>query len=190
MANKLWGGRFEKTQAGGLFDFLSAEDAALDQNLAVYDIEGSVAHVCMLSKQKMLAKNEAADILKALLALYKQADEGKFYVDPALEDVHMNVEAAATKITESAKKMHTARSRNDQVSLDTRMYMRVAINGLSGALMQIQHSLLQLSKSDCPFPSYTHFQVAQPASVSFWAHAHWQEIERDLQRLAPLFARG
>lgn len=189
MAGKLWGGRFEKSQSDELFGFLSSEDAALDQKLAVYDIEGSLAHVCMLAKQKIIPKSEAAEILKALLTLHKQALDGKFYVDPKLEDVHMNVETAVTKITQNGKKMHTARSRNDQVSLDTRLYMRDAVNELCSALLQLQQSLVQLSKFDCIFPSYTHFQVAQPASVSFWAHAHWQELERDLQRLHELYGR-
>ena len=187
--SKLWGGRFDKPPAEEMFDFLSHEDAALDQKLAVYDIEGSLAHVCMLAKQKIIAKNEAAEILKALTALHKQAQEGKFCVDPKLQDVHTNVEAEVTKSTQHGKKMHTARSRNDQLVLDARMYMRDAINHLSGALLQIQASLLQLSKNNCIFPSYTHSQVAQPVSVSFWAHAHWQEIERDLERLSQLYER-
>ena len=186
---KLWGGRFEKQQADELFDFCSAEDAALDQALAEYDIKGSEAHVSMLAKQKIISPSEAKEILSALLTLHKQAKEGQFIVDPKLEDVHMNVETAATKITANAKKMHTARSRNDQVALDMRLYMRDAINELSTALLSLQQSLITLSKNDCIFPSYTHFQVAQPASVSFWAHAHYQEFERDMERLSELYAR-
>ena len=189
MAGKLWGGRFDSQPAGELFDFLSAEDAALDQKLALYDVEGSLAHVCMLSKQKILPKQEAAGILSALMKLHSQAAEGKFMVDPALEDVHTNVEAAVTAITPNGKNMHTARSRNDQVSLDTRFYMRDAINALSSALLSLQSSLSQLAKNDGPLPSYTHFQVAQPVSVSFWAHAHWQEFGRDLSRLEQLYGR-
>jgi len=148
-------------------------------------------HIAMISRPTVdyqQAKTRA-EILKALLTQHTQAQEGKFYVDPHLEDVHMNVETAVTETTPNGKKMHTARSRNDQVSLDTRMYMRDAINELSAGLLQLQASLVQLAKNDCVFPSYTHFQVAQPASVSFWAHAHWQECERDLQRLAELYAR-
>lgn len=189
MAGKLWGGRFDKPQSEELFDFLSAEDAALDGNLAVYDIEGSLAHACMLSRQKILPKGEAAPIIKALLQLHKQALEGKFTVNQQLEDVHTNVEASVTALTPNGKNMHIARSRNDQVSLDTRMYMRDAINNLSGGLIALQQSLAQLAKNDGVFPSYTHFQVAQPVSVSFWAHAHYQALERDLQRLSELYGR-
>lgn len=189
MASKLWGGRFEKSQKDALFDFLSHENIVLDEKLVQYDIEGSIAHVCMLAKQGILPKKEAGEIVAALLAVQKQADEGKFILDKKLEDVHTNVEAAVTKITPEGKKMHIARSRNDQVSLDTRMYMRDAINELSASLLKLQQSLVEVSKKDCTFPSYTHTQVAQPVSLSFWAHAHWQEMERDLQRLSQLYGR-
>lgn len=188
-AGKLWGGMFDKPPSEEMFSFLSLEDAMLDEKLVAYDIEGSMAHVAMLAKQKILSKEEAAGILQALQALSQQAQSGKFRLDYSLEDVHTNVEAAVTKITPEGRKMHLARSRNDQVSLDTRMYMRDAINGLCGALLGLQASLLLLSKQDSIFPSYTHFQVAQPVSVSFWAHAHWQAIGRDLQKLGELYGR-
>lgn len=189
MAGKLWGGRFDKPAAEEMYSFLSAENVGLDAELMAYDIEGSIAHVCMLSKQKILAKKDASAILSALAALQKSASEGKFELDPKLEDVHSNVESAVTAITPVGQKMHTARSRNDQVSLDTRLYMRDAINDVSDALLALQESLRQLSKNDVVFPTYTHTQVAQPASLSFWCHAHYQEIERDLERMAQLYAR-
>ena len=189
MAEKLWGGRFDKPQKEELFDFLSAENAKLDEKLVLYDIDGSIAHVCMLAKQKMLPKQEAGEILSALLKLKSQAQSGAFKLDYKLEDVHTNVEDAVTKITPNGKKMHTARSRNDQISLDTRLYMRDAINSVSAVLLQLQQSLATLAKSDCVFPAYTHTQVAQPVSLSFWAHAHYHEIERDLGRLSDLYAR-
>ncbi|MFA6328172.1 MAG: argininosuccinate lyase [Candidatus Micrarchaeia archaeon] len=189
MANKLWGGRFDKTAAEEMYSFLSSENVALDNALVKYDIEGSLAHVCMLAKQGIITKEEAGKILSALEGVQKKADAGKFSLDPKLEDVHTNVEAAVTAITPDGKKMHTARSRNDQVSLDTRMYMRTAINEVSAELLGLQHALAGLSKNDCIFPTYTHTQVAQPASLSFWCHAHHCEIERDLERLSQLYAR-
>ena len=189
MANKLWGGRFDKASDEEMYSFLSSENVALDSALVKYDIEGSLAHVCMLAKQKIIAKKETSDILSALVAVQKKSVEGKFSLDPMLEDVHTNVEAAVTAITANGKTMHTARSRNDQVSLDTRMYMRDAINEVSDALIMLQNSLASLAKEDCIFPTYTHTQVAQPASLSFWCHAHWCEIERDLERLSQLYAR-
>ena len=189
MANKLWGGRFDRMAADEMYSFLSAENVALDSALVKYDIEGSLAHVCMLAKQKILSKQEASAILSVLSKVKTDAASGKFALDPKLEDVHGNVEAAVTAITPEGKKMHTARSRNDQVSLDTRMYMRVEINRASAALLELQMSLLELSKGDCVFPAYTHTQVAQPVSLSFWCHAHYCGIERDLERLSQLYAR-
>ena len=189
MANKLWGGRFDKAADGEMYSFLSEENVALDSALIKYDIEGSLAHVCMLAKQKILSKQEAGGILSALSKVEADAASGNFKLDPALEDVHTNVEAAVTAITANGKKMHTARSRNDQVSLDTRMYMRTAINEVSAALLGLQQSLLELSKTDCAFPAYTHTQVAQPVSLTFWCHAHHCWIERDLERLSQLYAR-
>ncbi|MFA5929651.1 MAG: argininosuccinate lyase [Candidatus Micrarchaeia archaeon] len=189
MANKLWGGRFDKPAAEEMYSFLSEENVALDSALLGYDIEGSLAHACMLAKQKILSKQEASAILSALSKVKSGAASGKFKLDPRLEDVHTNVEAAVTAITPDGKKMHTARSRNDQVSLDTRMYMRDAINDVSAALLALRQSLLELAENDCIFPAYTHTQVAQPVSLSFWCHAHCQETERDLERLAQLYAR-
>ena len=189
MPNKLWGGRFEKLPKSALFDFLSAENCELDAKLLPYDISGSLAHTCMLHKQKIISKAEAKEILSALLALQEKAFAGTFTLDPELEDVHTNVESAVTKMTECGKKMHTARSRNDQIALDTRLYMREAINSLSASLLALQGSLSKLAANDSIFPSYTHTQVAQPVSLSFWCHAHWHEIERDLQRLDQIYQR-
>ncbi|MCX8175500.1 MAG: argininosuccinate lyase [Candidatus Micrarchaeota archaeon] len=192
MAGKrLWGGRFRKGQSEELFSFCSGQDVLLDAKLLLYDIEGSMAHVCMLAKQGIIAKAEARHILKALLLLHARALGGKFSIQPDCEDAHSAVEAEVTKITPAGKKMHTARSRNDQICLDTRLYMRDAINELSAGLIALQKALADLAATkDCPLPSYTHTQVAQPASVAFWAHAHWQEIERDLERLSQLYQRA
>ena len=189
MAGKLWGGRFDKEASEEMYSFLSSENVGLDAALAQYDINGSIAHACMLAKQKILSKQEAKEILSALLKVKKQEAEGAFKLDPKLEDVHTNVEAAVTKITPIGKKMHTARSRNDQVSLDTRLYMRDAINSISESIIGLQSSLLQLSKQDGIFPTYTHTHVAQPASLSFWCHAHYFALERDLERLGQLYSR-
>ncbi len=186
MAQKLWGGRFDKPASEEMYSFLSAENAGLDAALLQHDINGSLAHVCMLAKQKIITKGEASAILSALKELQKK---GNFTLDPKLEDVHTNVEAAVTAITPEGKKMHTARSRNDQVTLDTRLYMREEINGIMALLLSLQSSLKALAGHDCVFPTYTHTQVAQPASLSFWCHAHYCGIERDLERLGQLYAR-
>jgi argininosuccinate lyase len=189
MAGKLWGGRFDKPASEEMYSFLSAENVELDSALVKYDIEGSIAHALMLAKQKILSEQEASEILFALSKVKAEYEAGKFMLDPQLEDVHTNVEAKVTALTQHGKKMHTARSRNDQVSLDTRLYMRDAIIEISDALLALQGSLQALAKNDVIFPAYTHTQVAQPVSLSFWAHSHWCELERDLQRLLQLYAR-
>ncbi|MCX8197095.1 MAG: argininosuccinate lyase [Candidatus Micrarchaeota archaeon] len=189
MVKKLWGGTFTKQQKAELFSFLSSEDICLDSKLAVFDIEGSIAHVCMLAKQKILPSSQAAEILSALLKLHSDAQQGKFSVDSSAEDVHTAVEFAVTKITSAGKNMHIGRSRNDQVSLDMRMYMRHKILEACDALFALQDALKQLSKKDCTFPYYTHFQVAQPSSVHLWAHSYFFAFERDIGRLAELYRR-
>jgi argininosuccinate lyase len=186
---KLWGGRFDKAPAEEMQSFLSGENVELDEKLIQYDIEGSLAHVLMLAKQKIISKDEAKGILAALVSLEKSAAKGDYKLDYKLEDVHMNVETAVTKTTEHGKKMHTARSRNDQVSLDTRLYLRDSINELSGAIIALQGALAALAKKDCILTAYTHTQVAQPISLSFWAHSHYISLERDLSRLNELYAR-
>jgi len=143
----------------------------------------------MLAKQGILSKQEAGSILSALSKVNADAASGNFKLDPVLEDVHTNVEAAVTAITPNGKKMHTARSRNDQVSLDTRLYMREQINETMTLMLELQTSLKALAKKDGIFPAYTHTQVAQPASLAFWCHAHYCGVERDLERLSQLYER-
>ncbi|MEM4555053.1 MAG: lyase family protein, partial [Candidatus Anstonellaceae archaeon] len=189
MANKLWGGRFEKQPNQELLAFLSSEDAALDTQLARFDIEGSLAHVCMLTKQGILKPAEAQELLSALLQLYRQAKEGRFTVSEAEEDVHTAVELAVSKKTSAGKNMHIGRSRNDQISLDMRMFMREAILQLAEGILEVQRSLSKLSSKDTIFPYYTHFQVAQPSSVHLWAHSYFCGFERDLERLLELYER-
>ncbi|MEM4348075.1 MAG: argininosuccinate lyase [Candidatus Anstonellaceae archaeon] len=189
MVNKLWGGRFQKEPHQALLAFLSSEDAALDTQLAKFDIEGSLAHVCMLAKQRILKPSEAQELISLLLQLYKQASEGKFTVDESQEDIHTAVELAISKQTDAGKNMHIGRSRNDQISLDMRLYMREAILQLAEGILQVQGSLAKLSSKDTIFPYYTHFQVAQPSSVHLWAHSYFCGFERDIERLLELFER-
>lgn len=185
----LWGGRFSATPKGAVRAFLSSENVSLDARLLPYDIEGSMAHVAMLCRQGMLKKQEAASILKALSQLYLRAQKGGFSLDAELEDVHMNVEAEATKLTVEAKKMHTARSRNDQVSVDTRMYLRDEANKTARQLILLVKELVFLSKRKTVFPSYTHMQVAQPITLSFYCAAHASAFSRDFERLSECYAR-
>ena len=179
---KLWQGAFSGAE-DEVTRFNSEENAGLDKRLVSYDILGSIAHVKMLSKQGIIQKGEATAIIDALKTTLDDFDRGIFTLDPALEDVHTNVEAAVTKLTPSGKKMHIARSRNDQVLLDMRMLMRDEAIVIAKALIKLQGSFVELSEGDSVMASYTHTRIAQPITVSFWCDAHSRSLERDIRRL-------
>lgn len=184
---KLWGGRFSKDTDKDVLEFNSLENAALDAKLVRYDILGSIAHVKMLKKQGILKAGEAGEIISALESILKEWEEGKFTLDPSLEDVHMNVEAAVTARTPYGKKMHTARSRNDQVLVDIRLYMRDGIGRLQDGIRDLQEALAGLE--DGPMAGYTHTRIAQPLTVSFWAQALVTGLQRDSERLEGCLSR-
>ena len=190
MANKmLWGGRFSQEPDAAVLAFTSEESVRLDERLARYDVLGSMAHALMLQKQGILKGQEAPSILLGLLEIYGQVEQGKFKLKPELEDIHMNVETELTKKYPAAKKMHTARSRNDQVALDTRMYMRDAMLDCARGIVVVRKALAKLSSDKTPFPTYTHTRVAQPATVSFWANAWFESFGRDLDRMLAMKKR-
>src|SRR3989338_8087928 len=168
----LWGGAFDKDMSKSILAFNSAENIKLDEKLILYDIIGSLAHVKMLGEQGILKKEEEKEITNTLFKIKQDCESGKFKLDPALEDVHMNIETAATKITNHAKKMHTARSRNDQVLLDMRLYMRDECLTAIESLSNLQKSFISLSKKDGLAVGYTHTRVAQPLTVSYWCDAY------------------
>lgn len=189
---KLWQGAFEGANSA-VTKFNSGENIWLDQNLVEYDILGSIAHVKMLQKQKILADVEAKAILAALKEVLKQQGEGKFELNEELEDVHSNVESAVTKITEHGKKMHTARSRNDQVLLDMRLFMRDQILEIAKLTNELQKSFAQLAKNNEKngelMVGYTHTRVAQPITISFWCESFVKSLDRDNERLMECFSR-
>ncbi len=182
---KPWGGRF-----GELTDLLVeafTESVSFDWRLYSHDIEGSIAHARMLAKVGVLTRAEANRIAAGLTRIRREIDAGRFRWDPALEDVHMNIEARLTeRIGELGKKLHTARSRNDQVATDLRLYLRHWIDKISGLLALAGDRLVDLAEreADTILPGFTHMQVAQP--VTFGHHMlAWREmLERDRARLA------
>lgn len=189
MSKMLWGGRFSGGPASSLLEYTSSENIVLDARLVPYDIWCNRAHVLMLAKQKIISRDEAGQILAALTSVEKEYSSGTFRLRIALEDVHMNVEAAVASIAPAGKKMHTARSRNDQVNTDMRLYMRQGCIGIAQGIFSLQDALFALSERNVPFIAYTHTQVAQPASVSFWAKAHYGALSRDLSRLSGAYCR-
>jgi argininosuccinate lyase len=182
---KLWGGRF-----GELTDLLVetfTESVSFDWRLYPHDIAGSIAHARMLAKVGVLTRAEAARIAAGLTRIRRDIEQGRFRWDPGLEDVHMNIEARLTeRIGELGKKLHTGRSRNDQVATDLRLYLRHWIDTISGLLTLCDTRLLDLAEreADTILPGFTHLQIAQP--VTFGHHMlAWREmLVRDRARLA------
>lgn len=182
--NASWGGRFsEATDA-----FVARYTASVDFDRRMYrqDIQGSVAHATMLCKVGVLSQQERDDIIQGLKEVQDDIENGSFEWSIALEDVHMNIEAALTaKIGITGKKLHTGRSRNDQVATDIRLYMREEIDHISAELTRLQEGLIGLAEkeADTIMPGFTHLQTAQP--VSFGHHLlAWNEmLERDFARL-------
>jgi len=184
MAKKLWGTRFAKKTNTLTNRFTSS--IAFDQRLAKYDIIGSIAHAKMLGKQKIIPAKDAGKIIKGLSALLKEVVAGRFKFDPQAEDIHSNIqELLIKKIGEPAFKLHTARSRNDQVALDVKMYLKSEIDDLSEYIGQLQQSILKLAKSNSKviIPGYTHLQVAQPVLLSHHLLSYLEGLERDKERI-------
>ncbi len=185
---RLWEGAFSGAQAG-VTRFNSAENVLLDGRLAKYDMLGSIAHTSMLGRQDILGRREADSITSALRRLLKSERSGEFTLDPALEDIHTNVEADMTRITTVAAKMHTARSRNDQALLDMRMYMRDEALAITEAVITLQKGFAALSKEDGVMAGYTHTRIAQPLTVSFWCDSFVQGFGRDIERIMGCYGR-
>ncbi len=184
-SDKPWAGRF--TQATDPRVEAFTESVSFDARLAPYDIQGSIAHATMLGRCEILTRDEVDAIVSGLQAIDQQIAAGEFEWDTALEDVHMNIERRLTEqVGDVGKKLHTARSRNDQVATDLRLFMRDAIDQTGAALDQLADTLLELAEreADTIFPGHTHMQVAQP--VSFGHHMlAWREmILRDADRFA------
>jgi argininosuccinate lyase len=184
MSKKLWGTRFPKKTSVLTDRFTSS--ISFDQRLAKYDIQGSIAHAKMLGKQKIISAKEAGLIIKGLGFILQEVEKGKFKFDPQAEDIHSNIqEALAKKIGEVAHKLHTARSRNDQIALDVRMYLKDEIGTLFVLIGALQKSILKFAKANAKviIPGYTHLQIAQCVLLSHHLLAYIENLERDKQRL-------
>lgn len=184
MSKKLWGTRFAKKTHALTDKFTSS--IAFDQRLAKYDVLGSIAHAKMLGKQKIIPQKDSQQIIKGLKHILKDVSGGKFKFDPAAEDIHSNIQELLTKkIGEPAHKLHTARSRNDQIALDIRMYLKIEIDNLIQLTLELQKAILKfaINNSDVIIPGYTHLQIAQCVLLSHHLLAYVEALERDKQRL-------
>ena len=157
-----------------------------DWRLYPYDIAGSIAHARMLAKQSIITQKEAAAIIKGLSSIGEEISEGKFQFEPELEDIHMNIEARLIEIIgDVGKKLHTARSRNDQVALDIRLYTRDAIFHTIGHIIELQSTLVELAAANktTVIPGYTHLQKAQPILLAHHFLAYFEMLDRDIARM-------
>jgi argininosuccinate lyase len=184
-ANKMWGGRFEMSP-DQLMVRINAS-IGFDQALAPQDIRGSKAHAAMLGETGIISKSDAREIAKGLDQIADEIAGGKFSFSEELEDIHMNVESRLTEIIgPSAGRLHTARSRNDQVALDFRMYVRDAVDAFDGALAGLQQALAEkaLEHAAVIMPGFTHLQPAQPVTLGHHLLAYVEMFGRDRARFA------
>ena len=182
--NQAWGGRF--TEATDAFVARFTASVNFDQRLARHDIQGSIAHATMLSKANVLTDEELQSIQTGLSEILTEIEDGTFEWSVALEDVHMNVEAALTsQIGITGKKLHTGRSRNDQVATDIRLWLRDEIDNISLELIRLQQGILDLSEreADTIMPGFTHLQTAQPVTFGHHLMAWFEMLVRDHGRL-------
>ncbi len=188
--NTQWGGRFRESTDAFVAEFTAS--VGFDRRLYQYDIDGSIAHASMLARVGVLTAEERDQILDGLKAVREDIDNGRFNWQVALEDVHMNVERALTdRIGPVGKKLHTGRSRNDQIATDIRLYLRDEIDALCAELTRLQQGIVSLAEqeADTIMPGFTHLQTAQP--VTFGHHLlAWNEmLGRDFSRLQDCRAR-
>ena len=182
--SKLWGGRFSEATDSFVQRFTAS--VSFDQRMAAEDIAGSLAHAAMLARIGVLSEEELAQIESGLAQVQQEIEDGSFNWSVELEDVHMNIEARLTELIGiTGKKLHTGRSRNDQVATDIRLYLRSAIDRIAEELTRLQRGTIELAAANTAtiMPGFTHLQTAQP--VSFGHHLlAWNEmLERDHGRL-------
>jgi len=187
---KPWGGRFSEPTDRQVEAFTSS--LHFDRRLFRYDIEGSVAHAQMLGRQKIITKGEARAIIGGLRKVLADIEAGDFHFRPDDEDIHMAVEKALTeRIGDVGGKLHTGRSRNDQIALDIRLYLREEIGRVLGFVAELKAGFLALAKKECGviLPGYTHLQKAQPVLLSHYLLAFWEMLTRDEARFRDCLKR-
>ncbi|MEM2984451.1 MAG: argininosuccinate lyase, partial [Candidatus Jordarchaeaceae archaeon] len=193
MSDKLWGGRFSKKSREDVENFTAGEDILLDQRLAIYDVLGTIAHDYMLYKVGVLNKETLQKILVSLMNIKRRIEENKFQLLPELEDVHMNIEKKVIEEIgeEYGGMMHLARSRNDQVLLDTRMYLRDQINEVSEMVLNLISTFIEVGEKNLEtlMVGCTHTRLAQPTTVGHWCVAYIDSLLRIVGRLEEVYAR-
>ena len=183
MTDKPWAGRFAERTDRIVEALTSSID--IDKKLYAYDIEGSIAHCKMIAEQSIITDDEADLIIEGLGKIKREIERGEFEFDDSLEDIHMHIEARlVNEVGKAAQKLHTARSRNDQVALDMRMYLKDEIKDIIKSLVELQKVIIFLAKHyiHFPMPGYTHLQRAQPVLLSHYLMAYYEMFFRDVER--------
>jgi len=182
---KTWSGRFDEPVADLVKRYTAS--VGFDKRLAEFDIRGSLAHARMLHAVGVIAKSDLADIERGMAAILQELKQGQFPWSLELEDVHLNIEKRLTDLVgDAGKRLHTGRSRNDQVATDIRLYLRAAVDEILGLIGSFQERLLDLADEhvDTVMPGFTHLQVAQPVSFAHHLMAYYEMLARDASRLA------
>ncbi len=187
---QLWGGRFTKETDQLVYNFNAS--ISFDRKFYRQDIEGSMAHVTMLAKQGILTRQERDEIIGGLQGILRDVENGTLEITEEYEDIHSFVEAnLIRRVGESGKKLHTGRSRNDQVALDMRLYTRGEIQAVDQLLKNLLHALLSIMEEhlDTYMPGFTHLQKAQPVTLAHHVGAYFEMFKRDRQRLYDIYQR-
>ena len=189
MAN-LWGGRFTEATDASAYKF--NQSISFDKRMYREDIKGSIAHAKMLGKQGIISSDESEKIIKGLGDILSDIDEGRLIISDEAEDIHSFIESVLTeRIGDAGKKLHTGRSRNDQVALDMKLYTRSQISETDKLLDELQRALIAVMEEniDTYMPGFTHLQKAQPVTLAHHTGAYFEMFIRDRQRLADIFER-
>ena len=187
---QLWGGRFTKETDQLVYNFNAS--ITFDQKFYKQDIEGSIAHVTMLGKQGILTNEEAQDIIKTLKEIQSEVENGTLEISSEYEDIHSFVEATLIdRLGDTGKKLHTGRSRNDQVALDMRLYTRQEVMATDALLEELLNVLLRIieENTETIMTGFTHLQKAQPITLAHHMGAYFEMFKRDRQRLRDIFER-
>ena len=187
---QLWGGRFTKQTDQLVFDFNAS--ITFDKRLFHEDVTGSIVHATMLAKQGILTEEERKSIVEGLTGILEDVDAGKLAIDETQEDIHSFVEATLIdRIGDAGKKLHTGRSRNDQVALDMRLYTRARVAETDGLLKKLLEVILDTMENNLEtyMPGFTHLQKAQPITLAHHYGAYFEMFKRDRQRLADIYKR-
>lgn len=187
---KLWGGRFTKETDKLVYNFNAS--ISFDQKFFRQDIQGSIAHATMLGAQGIISKDDSEKIVEGLKSILEDIESGKLEITDEYEDIHTFVEAnLIERIGDAGKRLHTGRSRNDQVALDMKLYTRDEIGNVDEELRELLQVILRIMKENVEtyMPGFTHMQKAQPVTVAHHFGAYFEMFKRDRSRLSDIFAR-